>query len=206
MSIVASAPTPLHDVLPASEAAICFTKGTRILTPTGERPIETLRPGDAVVTQDHGAQELRWIGQRTVRASGTLAPICFLRQSIGNHRDLVVSPQHRMLCLAGRHERLAPAQDLIDNDRVSIAYGGMVTYLHVIFDRHEVIFAEGAASESFHPSDSALQTLADPAREELFTLFPALRSNPGGYGPVVRPCLPAQAAALMRNQAANHLS
>ncbi len=183
--------TATHDYFPVSEAAICFTKGTRILTPRGEVPIERLSAGQEVLTLDHGPQPIRWIGHRTVRATGALAPVQFLAGAIGNHRDLLVSPQHRML--QGRRARtgLAPAIKLVDHDLVHVAFGGMVTYMHLIFDQHEVIFAEGAASESFHPSMDTLETLTPPAREELFDLFPRLRSDPNGYGPKVRPDIAA---------------
>ena len=80
-----------------SEALICFARGTMIRTPEGERRIEHLRQGDLVVTLDSGIQPIRWIGSRTVRASGAQAPVRFARGTIGNDRDLLVSPQHRML-------------------------------------------------------------------------------------------------------------
>jgi hypothetical protein len=46
-----------------------------------------------------------------------------------------------------------------------------VTYFHLVFDRHEVIFAEGAATESFHPGEEGVLNLSSEARTELFTLW-----------------------------------
>ena len=186
------------------ENIICFTNGTRILTPFGERRVETLKPGDLVVTLDNGPQPIRWIGTKTVRATGDLAPIRFEAGAIGNETPLLVSPQHRMLSEGyaaqlhfGEDAVLAPATSLVDNDLVTVHYGGMVTYVHVLFDRHEIIFANGAASESYHPGAYGLQSIADPARDELFRLFPALRVNPADYGPTSRPCIRARDARAL---------
>lgn len=187
------------------ETIICFTEGTAIQTPSGERRIETLQVGDLVLTLDHGPQPIRWIGRRTVRATGDLAPIRFAKGTIGNHRDLLVSPQHRILCGGymtqlhfGETEVLAPAKSLVDDFGVTVAYGGMVTYVHVLFDRHEIVLANGAPSESFFPGHHGLSTLTDPSRDEVFRLFPELRSNLAAYGPAVRPCVKAgEARALV---------
>ncbi len=186
------------------ETIICFTAGTMIRTPGGERPIETLKPGDMVTTLDRGAQPLRWIGRRTVPATGVLAPIRFATGSYGNHRDLLVSPQHRMLCrgyaaqlLFGETEVLAPAKSLVDDFQVTIDYGGMVTYVHMLFDRHEIVIANGAPSESFYPGSCGLDSLSDPSRDELFRLFPALRSDAGSYGPASRTCLKGSEARAL---------
>ena len=97
----------------------------------------------------------------------------------------------------GEDAVLAPALSLVDNDLVTVHYGGMVTYVHVLFDRHEIIFANGAASESYHPGAYGLQSIADPARDELFRLFPALRVNPADYGPTSRPCIRARDARAL---------
>lgn len=184
---------------------ICFTAGTRILTPYGPRPVEDLRPGDLVITADDGLQPIRWTGRRSVPAKGKLAPIRLRAGSIfGNSRDLLVSPQHRMLItghranlLFGESEVLAAAKHLIDGRDVLRDPGGEVTYVHLLFDRHQVIFAEGAASESFHPGTQGLDAVTGPAREELFRLFPELRSDPNGYGDTSRLCLKRHEARLL---------
>ena len=194
---------PVH-VHPGNADIICFTRGTAILTPRGERRIETLQPGDQVLTVDRGPQVIRWIGRKTVRATGGLAPVRFTKGTLGNHRDLLVSPQHRVLCvgdlprrLFNQSEVLAPARDLVDDFSVTIAYGGMVTYVHMLFDRHEVVIANGAPSESFFPGQNELGTLTEPSREELFAIFPQLRSDAGRYGPASRVCLTSQDARAL---------
>lgn len=178
------------------EAIICFATGTMIRTPHGERRIDHLSQGDLVLTLDSGPQPIRWIGSKTVRATGALAPVRIARGTLGNDRDLFVSPQHRMLLsgssinrASGRAQLLAPALALVDDVRVSVAYGGMVTYRHMMFDRHQVVIANGAPSESFHPGGIALDTLETRARDELFAVFPGLRTNTAAYGDTSRPCL-----------------
>ncbi len=186
------------------ETIICFAAGTAIETPSGERRIEKLRAGDLVLTLDNGPQRIRWIGKKTVRATGALAPIRFTRGTIGNHRDLLVSPQHRILCggyttqlYFGEPEVLAPAKSLVDELGVSVAYGGMVTYYHMLFDCHQIVIANGAPSESFYPGGFGLDTLPDPSRDEIFRLFPELRSNLGSYGPASRVCVKASEARAL---------
>ncbi|MEX5726847.1 Ca2+-binding RTX toxin-like protein [Rhodovulum iodosum] len=187
------------------ESIICFTAGTGILTPRGERPVETLRPGDLVITADAGPQPIRWVGARTVAAEGKLAPIRIARGLMDNHADLMVSPQHRMLfegyqaqLLFNSHQVLVPAKHLVDYHAVCPEPGGEVTYVHLLFDRHQIVFANGARSESFHPGQLGLDAIAPAARQELLALFPDLRSDIGTYGPAVRPSLRRfEARALM---------
>lgn len=186
------------------ETVICFGKGTRVATPYGARTVEDLKPGDLVLTMDNGVQPLRWVGARQVPAMGRFAPIEIKAGALNNDRDLIVSPQHRMLLngwrsevLFGTSEVFAAAKHLVNGTTIREAQGGMVTYYHLMFDRHEVIFAEGAASESFHVSDYSLTGVADAAREELFTLFPELRSMPTHHGDTARKCLKSHETELL---------
>ncbi|MCI5087023.1 MAG: Hint domain-containing protein [Rhodovulum sp.] len=172
---------------------ICFTAGTRVLTPQGQRDVADLRPGDPVLTADNGVQSVRWVGRRTVPAIGNLAPVRIGAGLFGNERELLVSPQHRMLLtgwraqlLFGESEVLSPATHLVDDTQIIRQTGGEVTYVHIAFDRHEIVFAEGAPSESFHPGHVGLKGILDPCREELFRIFPELRSNIGAFGPTTR--------------------
>ncbi|AJE47875.1 Hint domain-containing protein [Celeribacter indicus] len=186
------------------ETVICFARGTRIATPQGARRVEDLRVGDPVVTMDNGIQRLRWIGAREVPAVGRFAPVEIAAGALGNEAALTVSPQHRMLLrgwradmLFGTSEVFAAARHLVNGRTIRQRPGGTVCYYHLMFDRHEVIFAEGAASESFHVSDYSLTGVADRAREELFALFPELRSLPGSHGDTARRCLKSHEAELL---------
>ncbi|WP_306005141.1 Hint domain-containing protein [Aquicoccus porphyridii] len=183
---------------------ICFTAGTRIATARGPCPVQDLHPGEMVLTRDHGFQPLRWIGRRTVPAHGSLAPIRFEAGVVANKRPLVVSPQHRMLIrgakanlMFGESEVLASAKHLVNGGSVRRVPGGEVSYVHILFDRHEIVYAEGAPSESFFPGDIGLEAVDEAAREELFTIFPELRSSTGNFGETARMCLRAHESRLL---------
>ncbi|MFU8777767.1 MAG: Hint domain-containing protein, partial [Roseovarius sp.] len=188
------------------ENIICFTPGLRILTPRGERPVESLRAGDLVITRDHGPQPIRWIGRRTVPGVDRFAPVRVAAHVLdGARAPLLVSPQHRFLftgyraeLLFGCDEVLVAARHLIDGLAVTQVEQATVTYIHVMFDEHEVIYAEGAATESFHAGEIGISAISDPAREELFAVFPELRSNPNAYGATARPCLRRHEARLLQ--------
>lgn len=187
------------------ENIICFTPGTRILTPAGARDILSLRPGDLVVTRDDGPQPVRWIGKRTVAGKGKLAPIRIAPNVLpGLSQPLLVSPQHRVLfegyrseLLFGKTEVLASAKHLVDGVAVEKIPCDAVTYVHLAFDRHQIIYANGAATESFHVADQGVSAIADNVRDELFAIFPELRGNLTAYGPTARSCLKAREAALL---------
>lgn len=170
----------------------CFTRGTRILTEAGEIPVEALRPGMMVMTADHGLQPVRWTGSYRTRARDRAAPVVFAPGALGNSRSLAVSPQHRMVLsgwraemLFGAHEVLVAAIDLVnDRDICRRADGSAVDYFHILFDRHEIVFAEGTRTESFHPGAGVLGELEERARAEILGFFPDLATT--GYGPPAR--------------------
>lgn len=160
---------------------VCFAAGTLIDTPGGPRAVETLVPGQRVRTADHGNLPLRWVGQRSVSGLGKMAPIRIAAGALGNHRDLYVSPQHRMLIAGwraelwfGEVEILVPAAALVNDRTIRRAPRHGVTYCHLLFDRHEIIYAEGAPSESFHPMTIGLSVLNQAQRDEALALFPEL--------------------------------
>jgi len=186
---------------------VCFARGTRILTANGERPIEELAVDDLVITLDHGAQPIRWIGSARVPAVGAMAPIVIEAGVLGNHSRLKVSPQHRMLLsgwqaelLTGEEEVLVAAKMLVNDQTIRREEGGMVEYFHMLFDSHEIVIAEGAPSESFHPGKQGWGTLAEEARAEILTLFPMLEGeNFDAYGPSARYSLTKREAIVACN-------
>lgn len=188
------------------ENIICFTPSTRIATPFGLVAVEDLKVGDLVVTRDHGLQPIRWTEGRVVPAVDRFAPVRIRKNVLaGQERDLLVSPQHRVLfqgyraeLLFGESEVLVSAKHLIDGLDVTQDEQNMVTYIHIMFDRHEVIYAEGAATESFHPGDIGMSAVGDEAREELFAIFPELRADQTAYGNTARRCLRSHEAKLIR--------
>ena len=177
-----------------NEVLPCFVSGTRILTPKGEIAVDDLKAGDQVVTMDHGMQQIRWIGSCSRAATGTFAPIRFRKGVIGNTRDLLVSPQHRMLVkgwqaelLFNEPEVLVPAKALLSDYGVTHQSGGMVTYFHILFDKHEIIYAQGCPSESFYPGAATISALEHATQDEVLTLFPDLALDmDSGYGATAR--------------------
>lgn len=158
----------------------CFTPGALIRVPGGAVPVEALEPGDLVETLDNGPQVLRWTGRTRIAGNRAFAPVRFAAGVLGNDRPLRVSPQHRMLVTGwqaelhfGEPEVLVPARHLLHWPGVTQAPVREVDYLHLLFDRHEIIFADGAPSESFHPGSAMLAR--DPALlAEIAALFPAI--------------------------------
>lgn len=189
--------SPLTETAKKSEKRTvpCFTPGTSIATPKGEYLVEDLQVGDKVITRDNGTQEIRWIGMRRLdgrelQANQHLRPILFQQGSLGHglpERDMLVSPNHRMLVANDKvslffkeSEVLVAAKHLLSTKAgiQNIASMG-TTYIHFMFDRHEVILANGAWSESFQPADKTLKGLGNAQRNELYELFPELKEEKG---------------------------
>ncbi|NVO28468.1 Hint domain-containing protein [Donghicola sp. C2-DW-16] len=187
--------------------ATCFTSGALIETARGPRAIEALRVGDMVRTLDHGMQAIRWIGAARVAAKGAFAPVHLQAGALGNTRPIRLSQQHRVLLsgwqvelVAGEPEALTSARNLVNGRDITLQTGGYVTYYHLMFDRHEIVFADGLASESFHPGDAAWSMLSEPARLEILGLFPGVKAfGLPYYGGVTRPVLKAHETRLVRS-------
>jgi hypothetical protein len=183
----------------------CFVAGTLIATPEGERRVESLAPGDLVMTHDDGPQPVRWIGRRRVRATGALAPVRIRANTFGDHRTLMLSPQHRVLIrdslaeiLFGEAEVLVAAKDLVNDRSIRICAGGEVDYVHILFDRHQVVFSEGLATESFLPGPQATASLEQAIVDEICAIFPELNPRTGaGYGPAARRTLKGHEAQVL---------
>ena len=159
----------------AQMACARFSAGTRITMATGEqRPVESLRVGDAVLTRDEGARPICWIGTSTVRAVGNHAPVCIPAGVLNNTNDLLVSPEHRLFIYqrrdhigAGRAELLVKARHLVDDRTVTIQDGGYVDYYQLLFDSHQIIFAEGIAAESMMIDPRSEASVPPPVSERL---------------------------------------
>lgn len=191
---------------PYSDFAPCFGPGTEILTANGPRSIDTLAVGDSVWTRDNGHQVVRWIGRTTVPGTGALAPIVIAEGALGNDRELVVSPQHKMLISDpavathfGLEAALVPAKHLVGLPGVTVEPRKEITYTHILFDSHEIVLANGAFSESFYPGPEAVAGIDKAARDELFTLFPDLRNRDAEYGDLAAAALKGSEATVLRH-------
>jgi Ca2+-binding RTX toxin-like protein len=168
---------------------VCFTSGTLIRTPKGPRPIEQLQKGDLIVTRDNGVQPLlgvnvQPVGPDLLDSSPTFAPVLLKAQAFGFDRDLIVSQQHGVLLRSGEcggDEVLFRAKHLaqIPGGGARIMWGRrMVTYVHLLFEEHQIVFANGAASESLYPGKEALRGLGEKALQNVLGHLPALGSGP----------------------------
>lgn len=203
---------------PEQNGVICFTPGTQIATPTGPRLVQDLRAGDLLLTRDNGPQPLRWVGGR--RMSGarlyvmpSLRPIRLRAGALGIDRpeeELLVSPEHRLLikggnvqALFGTPEVMVAARDLV-NDRTVIVDHDVrqVTYVHLLLEGHQVIWANGVETESFHPASASLDALDEKDRARLVTELPDVMENPMGFGSFVRRNLTRSEAAILLQEVA----
>ncbi|MEO0916056.1 MAG: Hint domain-containing protein, partial [Pseudomonadota bacterium] len=183
----------------------CFVAGTLIRTQGGNLPVEALQVGDLVHTRDEGLQPIRWIGTRIVPADGKMAPVHVAKNTFGEHAALQISPLHRVVIQNaqaelwyGSSEVLVAARDLIDGHAVRVNAGGWVKYVHLLFDRHQVIWSNGLMSESFLPGPQTTGSFEQDVVEELRALFPDIDPMTGeGYGPAARPALKRFEARLL---------
>ena len=192
----------------------CFTPGTRIATPQGERLVEDLEVGDRVITRDNGIQEIRWLGVRRLNGlelalSDHLQPVRIRKGALGGglpERDMMVSPNHRVLIANDRtalyfedREVLVAAKHLVGMEGVEKVTRSAVTYIHFMFDQHEVVLSDGAWTESFQPGDLTLRGMDSDQRRELLELFPELETQQGQINyPAARRALKKHEAALLR--------
>jgi Ca2+-binding RTX toxin-like protein len=167
----------------------CFTPGCLIATDRGERRVEDLTVGDRVLTHDRGYQPIRWVGRRDLAGSTLLLhpefnPVVIRKGALGVNlpeRDLTVSSQHRILMtgaraemMFGEHEVLVAAKHLEGQEGISRMRPAKVSYIHLLFDTHEIIRSDGVWTESFQPADPALDSLQSDQRREVLALFPDL--------------------------------
>lgn len=166
---------------------ICFGEGAAIRTPSGDVLVQDLKVGDLVTTMDNGPQRIRWINRRSYDAAALeqhehLRPVVIRRGVFGAERNFIVSQQHGIL--TGRNDdHFARAKHLAECTRgVRIAHGKkQVTYIHLMFESHQVIFAENVPSESFFPGPMALKAMQRHDRKAFSKVLPGL-----GRGAVTR--------------------
>jgi len=196
--------SPQGPLLVSEMGPPCFVAGTLIETAWGPRPVETLVPGDLVMTRDNGLRPLCWTGGRVVSGLDGHAPVRFETGVLGNDRPLLVSPQHRVLIegwqaelLFGEAEVLSSAVHLVNGSTIRQVPDRAVSYHHILFDRHEIVQSNGAPTESFFPGETILDEDAD-LRDEILRLFPELSETrcPAGWSTVRQVTAGCEAAAL----------
>ncbi|MFT9365121.1 MAG: Hint domain-containing protein [Gluconobacter sp.] len=137
---------------------ICYLAGSMILTPDGERAIETLKAGDQVTVCENGERHSRTIlrvghSHTTVGTSGLpdmdAVPVRIRAGALADgipNRDLLVTPEHCMML----ESTFIPVRMLVNG--MTIAYDHSITeydYYHIETEQHAILTANGALSESF---------------------------------------------------------
>ncbi|MEM8981034.1 MAG: Hint domain-containing protein [Pseudomonadota bacterium] len=202
----------------AESAMICFTPGTLIRTVGGDVPVELLAPGDLLLTKDDGPQPIEWKGQRYIsgarlHAMPQLRPIRFRTGALLKNcpsPDLLVSPDHQMLlrgraaqALFGEREVLAPAKSLVNDKSIVVDYTQReAIYLHLMLDRHAVVWANNVETETFHPQSADLHAMPRAEQTTLNQAMPGILDAPHTFGAMARRALsPAETAILLQDAA-----
>jgi len=172
----------------------CFTPGTLIETDAGPVPVERLKAGDRVLTRDAGFQPLAWVGRQTLDAlqlirNPALTAVRIAAGALGAGlpaRDMTVSPQHRVLFAGpraelffGAPEVLVPALHLVGLPGIARDAARRTTYVHILFDRHQIVLSDGIWTESFQPGAYIMSAMEDAVRDEIVTIFPELATGAG---------------------------
>ena len=197
---------------------VCFCCGTLILTPTGPRPVETLHTGDLVVTADHGLQAVRWVGSAEISAlrqmlEPEVRPIRIAAGALGSGlpaRTLRVSRQHKVVLTEPRVSLMFGSEEVFVPAHALVALPGVeeepprasFSYHYLMFDAHEVIYAEGVAAESFYLGGEARRAPDEAALAELALLgcTPETLNHP-----MARPTLRASEARALAQHSISEL-
>ncbi|TRD16990.1 Hint domain-containing protein [Palleronia caenipelagi] len=201
---------PLEPELVDAPWVACFVAGTLIATDNGEVPVEQLREGDLVLTKDNGPKPILWIESTTIPIgtgpdSEQLVPVRVNAGSLGcglPRRDLEVSQQHRIVVkseiarrMTTTDEVLLPAKKLLACDGIELASEReTVTYVHFLFDQHEIVWSNGAETESLFTGPEVLKSVSPEARLEILTLFPDLVEQPTASSAAARKILSGRRA------------
>lgn len=196
--------------LPLDDFCACFARGTLIEGEHGPIAVEDLSPGDMIQTKDSGLHPLRWLSscRLSAEADDPRLPIRIRADAMGELRpmqDLVVSRRFRFLvarescrALFGQDEMLSPVQSFVDGDNITELYGrGDLDFFNLMLDAHQVIFANGLETESFHPGTYGIATMSTEMRHHLARMLPHMSGDLTTFGPVARQRLRSFEAELL---------
>ncbi|WP_298262003.1 Hint domain-containing protein [uncultured Litoreibacter sp.] len=198
----------------------CFAAGTQIETPDGLIPVENIAVGDRVITLDCGVQRVKWVGRRFLSARQLaehpkLRAIHISAGALGDgypSRDLLVSPQHRILLkskitkrMTGQSEILVAAKKLAGFPGIRQVDCGLgVQYHHFACESHQLVWANGAVAETLLLGSQLGKWLSPKAREELAMILPCAFGIEAPLG--IEPARPiVQRRAVLQNMLARHI-
>ncbi len=175
---------------------ICYLRGTRILTPTGEVLVESLKRGDSVVTRFGGLQRIKWMGRQSFRAAAVRddrehVPVYLRAGSLGEGlpaRDLYVSPGHSMLV----DDTLVLARSLVNGITITQKEcPDRIDYFQIELEWHDCVIAEGTWSETYADWEQGRKHFHNEA--EFHALFP---DHHAPEDPILCAARPERGAAL----------
>ena len=189
--------------------------GTRVASNLGWRAVEALTVGDSVLTFDNGMQQITEV-RRTVMwtdapdTAAALWPVIVPAGALENRTELTLLADQGVLVecdaaqdIYGDPFAVIPAQSLVGVRGITRAAPQQQIELIVMsFAEEQVIYAEGAATESFHAGEMGLSAISEQSREEMFEVFPELRADVSAYGDTARQSLRAHEARLLRPNSA----
>lgn len=183
-------PSEILSLLHNTVDVLCFANGTLIDTAKGPVAVEHLCIGDMIQVLGGSYEPLRWIGRTVVtrpqmRRSPNLAPVRISAGAMGVGlpiRDLWVSRQHRVMVssgplrnLTGEPAALVAACKLVNLSGIDLDESiEEVIYFHLLFDRHQIVWAEGLPTESLFMGKQTDKTLTELQYQEIEALFPHL--------------------------------
>ena len=166
-----------------------------------------------ICTKDNGAQAIRWIGQRQISGGRLVAlpqlrPIRLKAHVLADgepDEDLILSPDHRVLVkgpvaqsLFNSDEVLVAVRDLVNDTTISLDHRCRgVTYVHLMLDHHQIVWANGVEVETFHPAGMDTQDMNPQQRGRLWERFPDIRQDAFSYGEFARRNLSRSEAAIL---------
>lgn len=176
--------TEINGPITSGDATLCLTEACGVRTSTGVMRADALAVGTLVWTLDHGYQPIRWIGTsnlsvRDFELHPNKKPVRFAAHALGPNvpsRDVILSPQHRVLVRApeaqevlGHAEVLSAAKKLRDFEDIDVVETPEpMTYIHLLFDKHEILDVDGAFVESLLMGPYAATALGEGAYKDAF--------------------------------------
>lgn len=176
--------TAINGPISSGDATLCLTQACGVRTAAGVMRADALEVGTLVWTLDHGYQPVRWIGrsmlsERDFAKHPNKKPVRIAAHALAQNvpsKAVTLSPQHRVVVRAqaaqdvlGHTEILAAAKKLRDFDNIDVVEAPeAMTYIHVLFDNHEILDVEGALVESLLMGPYAATALEEGAYKDAF--------------------------------------
>jgi hypothetical protein len=168
----------------------CFVAGTRILTGSGGRKVETLKIGDEVLSARDGQErKIVWAGRRTVDIARhanpeKIMPVLIKAGAFGNglpEHDLRLSPDHALFI----DGHLIEAKTMVNGATIIRDRSTrFLTYHHIELETHDVVLAEGLPAETYLDSGNRQNFETDAGPLALHPDF-AAASRAGACAPLL---------------------